>query len=516
MLWYRRGPVKPLNRLDLLGSGSAVVLTTANGGRYDMNVDRKRHSIRSHPSSDLRASHRPFRSLKEPLGDGTTERLERAMLVGVLLPDTRADLSNPLGELAALAESARTEVVDSMVQKRTSLSSAYALGKGKLAELVERAHAAEAGVIIFDNELTPRQIRGLERAVERKVVDRSELILDIFASRAKTREAQLQVELAQLEYTAPRLRGMWTHLERIAGAGGATTVGVVGGVGTRGPGERQIEIDRRIVQDRIAYLKRKIEEIDRRKQREVRSRGDQFTVSLVGYTNAGKSTLMNKLAGTGQFVADQLFATLDTKTVRWELGDGHSVLLSDTIGFVRDLPHHLVASFRATLEETIHANLLLHVVDVSSPVAWQQMEAVDEVVAGLGCTQVPQIVLLNKVDIADDTSMAEMLTCHRPEALRISALTGEGLDRLVDEVMHAMQRGSVDVTIHIPHAEGKLLHEIGQVADVRDRQYLPDGVELEIRINRAQLLQLCGRHHALSIVKENAEPPDEFNPGELT
>ncbi len=434
------------------------------------------------------------------------------MLVGVLLPHTKADLSDPLGELAALAEAAGVEVADALVQKRMSLSAAYALGKGKLAELVELADACEGDVIIFDNDLTPRQIRGLEKAAARKIIDRSELILDIFASRAKTREAQLQVELAQLEYTAPRLRGMWTHLERIAGAGGGTAAGAVGGVGTRGPGERQIEIDRRIVKDRIAHLKREILDIDRRKQREVRSRRDQFTVSLVGYTNSGKSTLMNALTGANRFAADQLFTTLDTKTVRWDLGDGHSALLSDTVGFIRDLPHHLVASFRATLEEAIHADLLLHLIDVSSSSAWRQMEAVDEVLASLGCDRIPQLTVLNKVDIADDTSMAEMLACHRSNTLRTSAVTGEGLDRLAQAVLYEMQRGSVDITVLIPHAEGKLLSEIIRVADVRDRRYVSSGVELHLCIPRTQLTQLRGRYHALRIVKRDPQSTNEMPP----
>ena len=381
-----------------------------------------RHSIRSHTPSDHRTPTRSGGPVRDSFRDGATKRLERAVLVSILLPNTKADLRDPLGELTALAKSAGAEVVDAMVQKRTGFTPAYALGKGKLAELVERVTAARADVVIFDNDLAPRQIRGLEEAVACKVIDRSELILDIFASRAKTREAQLQVELAQLEYTAPRLRGLWTHLERIAGAGGATAAGAVGGVGTRGPGERQIEIDRRVVKERISFLKRQIAEIDRRKQREVQSRTDQFSVSLVGYTNSGKSTLLNKLTHADQFAADMLFATLDTKTVRWSLGDGRSVLLSDTVGFVRDLPHGLVASFRATLEETIHADLLLHVIDISAPTAWQQMESVDEVLASLGCKQVPQIRLLNKVDIVDDMAMSEMLARQRSDTFRVSAL----------------------------------------------------------------------------------------------
>ena len=276
--------------------------------------------------------------MPKPPADGSADERERAVVAGVLLPNSNADFSNPLGELASLAESAGTHVVDSLLQKRMELSPTYAMGKGKLDELALKVEANDADVVIFDNDLTPRQIRALEKKVERKVIDRSELILDIFASRARTREAQLQVELAQLQYTAPRLRGMWTHLERIAGAGGGTAAGSVGGVGTRGPGERQIEIDRRIVKDRIAYLKRQIDDIDDRKQREVKSRGDQFTISLVGYTNSGKSTMMNKLTGIDRFAADMVFATLDTKTTRWDLGEGYAGLLSDTVGFIRNLP----------------------------------------------------------------------------------------------------------------------------------------------------------------------------------
>jgi len=433
------------------------------------------------------------------------ERIERAVLVGVILPDTKGDLNDPLGELAALAESAGSEVVDSLVQKRMKLSAATALGKGKVQELVESIDSTDADIVIFDNDLTPRQIRGLEKALERKVIDRSELILDIFASRAKTREAQLQVELAQLQYTSPRIRGMWTHLERIAGAGGGTSAGAVGGIGTRGPGERQIEIDRRIVKDRIAYLKREITQIDRRKQREVQSRGDQFTVSLVGYTNSGKSTLMNRLTNAERFAADQLFATLDTKTVRWDFGEGRSALLSDTVGFVRDIPHHLVASFRATLEEAIHANLLLHMVDISSPMAWRQMESVDEVLTDIGCDRIPQITLLNKMDVADDTSMAELLASHRPGVLCVSALTGEGLDRLTEEVANRMQGDTVDVVVCIPHAEGKLIHEIDRLAEVGDRRYKTDGVELDLHINRAQLMQFLGRNPAMKVLDGDFE-----------
>jgi len=466
------------------------------------------HSIRSDTPSENHTPHRLPRPRHEPGRE--KDRPERAVVVSVLLPDTRADLRDPLGELTALAKSAGVEVVDQLIQKRTHLSAGSALGKGKLAELVERAGAHEADVIIFDNDLSPRQIRTLEKELSLKIIDRSELILDIFASRAKTREAQLEVELAQLQYTAPRLRGMWTHLERIAGAAGATAAGGVGGVGTRGPGERQIEIDRRIVKDRIAYLKRQINEITKRKEREVKARADQFTVSLVGYTNSGKSTLMNKLTGAGRYAADQLFATLDTKTVRWDLGDGRTALLSDTVGFVRDIPHHLVASFTATLEEAIHADLLLHVVDVSAPTAWQQMESVEGVLDDLGCHELPRITVLNKIDAGDHGTLAEMLARHRACSLQVSALTGEGLDSLVQEVVRRMQGHAAEVTVRLPHSAGKVAAELDRVADVRNRRYLEDGVELDLRINRSQLAQLVGRHPELVITAGSLEPEDDL------
>jgi len=450
--------------------------------------------------------------LREPIEDRLDNAQERAVLASVLLPHSSADLNDPLGELTALAESAGAIVVDAMVQKRTTLSPSVALGKGRLEELVERVEANEADVVIFDNDLSPRQIRGLEKAVERKVIDRTELILDIFASRARTRESQLQVELAQLQYTAPRLRGLWTHLERIAGAGGATAAGAVGGVGTRGPGERQIEIDRRIVQKRISYLQKEITEIDRRKLREAGARKDQFTISLVGYTNSGKSTLMNKLTEAGRFAADMLFATLDTKTVRWNLGEGRSVLLSDTVGFIRDLPHHLVASFRATLEETIHADLLLHVIDVTGKNAHRQIESVETVLDELGCGKTPQLLLLNKVDAGDPAELAANLSYRKTDVLPISAQTGVGLDRLAEVVATRYLGKTADVTVLVPHHLGKVVSDFDRLAEVQDRQYVNSGTELRLRMNRAQLTQLLGRNPAVTVIKGAetlAADPDE-------
>lgn len=429
---------------------------------------------------------------------------ERALLVKVILPGVDFDPRSPLNELVSLARTAGAEVVDGVTQKLLHPCARTYAGKGKTEEIRERADACDATVVIFDNELAPSQIRALEEVIERKILDRSELILDIFAARARTLEARLQVELAQLQYTAPRLRGMWTHLERIAGAGGGTGAGTVGGIGTRGPGERQLEIDRRIVGRRIALLKRELERIDRRKVREVQARGDEFTVSLVGYTNAGKSTLINALTDAGQRVEDKLFATLDTKTNRWSLGEGQSVLLSDTVGFVRDLPHRLVASFKATLEVVVHADLLLHVVDVSTRDALRQVAAVDQVLEELGCAQTPTLALLNKCDVADDPSIMQVLENRLGSTLRISARTGMGLDALVERVRERLNRRTIRATLRVPVHDGKLIAQIDQKAAVLERRYDSSHVEMDVHIHPTHLHQLAGRHASLRIVCSSA------------
>jgi GTP-binding protein HflX len=437
--------------------------------------------------------------------DDFSVRRERALLVGVLLNGEPLS-GDPLAELAELARSAGADVVDRAVQRRRSIDSATCVGKGKLHEIRQRADAFNADVIIFNNELSPSQIREIEKATERKVLDRSELILDIFASRARTAEGRIQVELAQLEYTAPRLRGMWTHLERIAGAAGGSGAGVVGGIGTRGPGERQIEIDRRIVSKRVAFLKRKLEVIDRRKVREVQARREHFTVSLVGYTNAGKSTLMNALTDAGANVDDRLFMTLDTLTRKWDLGAGRHVLLSDTVGFIRDLPHHLVASFRATLEEAIHADLLLHLVDASSPQADEQIDAVNQVLDGLGVGEKPILVLLNKADAITDQSIVTIARQTQPDALLISARTGQGLETLRDAVDTRMQGNQRRLTLSISARNGKALNFLERFADILDRQFDDGRTILDVRIPPRALEHLHTLAKDVRHVETESEP----------
>ena len=408
-------------------------------------------------------------------------RRENAVLVKVILNGAPL-IDDPLAELAELARSAGATVVSRVVQRRKAIDAAGYVGRGKLEEIRQRADVYDADVVIFDHDLSPSQIREIEKVTGRKVLDRSEVILDIFASRARTHEARLQVELAQLEYTAPRLRGMWTHLERIAGAGGGTGVGAVGGIGTRGPGERQIEIDRRLADKRIAFLRQQLAAIDRRKVREVRARRDFFTVSLVGYTNAGKSTLMNALTGAGTHVEDRLFATLDTLTRRWNLGSGRFLLLSDTVGFIRDLPHHLVASFRATLEETIHADLLLHVVDAANPEAEDQIAAVNAVLAELGVAEKPCLLVLKKIDAVRDDAALAVLRHKYPAALFASARRGDGLEPLQNEVDRRMRGEQRRIVLSLPAHDGRALGFLERFAEIYDRQFEDGRAVLDVSI----------------------------------
>ena len=413
--------------------------------------------------------------------DDFSIRQERALLVGILL-NSQDVVDDPLIELAELVRSAGALVVDRVIQRRQSYDPATCVGKGKLEEIRQRAESFDADVIVFDNNLSPSQIREIEKATQRKILDRSELILDIFASRARTAEAKLQVELAQLEYTAPRLRGMWTHLERIAGTGGGAGVGSVSGIGTRGPGERQIEIDRRLVDKRVSHLKKKLDEIDARRVREVRARGEFFTVSLVGYTNAGKSTLMNALTGAGALAEDRLFATLDTLTRKWKMGSGRFVLLSDTVGFIRDLPHNLVASFKATLEEAIHADLLLHVVDAASPEADQQIEVVNGVLRELGVSDRPMVLVFNKCDAINDPVNRHLLESRFRDGVFVSATTGAGLGTLTGLVERTMQGAQRRLRLSVPARDGKALSFLERHAEIVSTDYVSERAIVDVYI----------------------------------
>jgi GTP-binding protein HflX len=418
-------------------------------------------------------------------------RAERALLVGVILPNSTADPEDPLGELRSLARTAGAEVVDEILARRDRVTPALYVGTGKAQEIADRVVQNDVDVVIFDNDLSPNQIQELEGIVKCKVLDRSELILDIFAAHARTSESLLQVELAQLEYTYPRLAHMWTHLERVAG-GATSGAAAVGGIGTRGPGESQIEIDRRLADQRVTRLKREIDEIDRRKTREVLARRDFFTVSLVGYTNAGKSTLMNALTDAGARVEDRLFATVDTLTRRWPLGNGRFALLSDTVGFIRKLPHHLVASFRATLEEAIHADLLLHVVDAANAEAEAHVAAVQGVLDDLGVGDKRALLLLNKSDAVEDASLLTVLKDKHPGALLISARTGAGLEALHAAVDGHMRGEEKRLTLSVPARDGRALHFLERFAEVLDRRYEDGRAIFDVRIAPRTLERLHG------------------------
>ena len=412
---------------------------------------------------------------------------ERAILVAALL---RNDNGDDLAELTALAESAGALVVDRFQQKIRKINPSTYVGKGKVDQLAARAKRFDADVVIFDNDLSPGQIRELEAIIKVKVLDRSELILDIFATRAKTRQAKLQVELAQLEYTYPRLTRMWSHLDSVAGAGGATAAGTVGGIGTRGPGEQQLEIDRRLVSKRITDLKRELSIIDRRRIREIDARKGLFKICLVGYTNAGKSTLLNTLTDAKVFVEDRLFATLDTRTRRWTPTKGVEVLLSDTVGFVKNLPHQLVASFKATLEEAVNADLLIHVVDVSNADALGQIESVNNVLGEIGCGEKPILQVLNKVDVVRNISDLETLqTLHR-DAVSISAKTRFGLDKLSEAVTAKYKGTELLLRVTSSQSNGKVQSFLRARGRIINEQYTDSSVLIEAQLGRNQLPDL--------------------------
>jgi GTPase len=421
---------------------------------------------------------------------------ERAILVSVILPNSTADPRDPLGELASLATTAGAKVVGTIHQKRRRIEPKTYLGSGKAEEIAKLAIENDADVVIFDNDLSPGQIGALEKIINEeagrtftdaiKVLDRSELILDIFATRAQTSEAKLQVELAQMEYTYPRLMKMWGHLERIkSGAGGGM------GIGTRGPGETQLETDRRLIRKRISDLRQGIQKVQDRKSRIVAQRtATHFTVCIVGYTNAGKSTLFNTLTAANTYADDKLFATLDTKTRAWKLERGTEALLSDTVGFVRDLPHGLVASFRATLEEAVHADLLLHVLDVGHPHAQQQFESVHQVLGEIGAKGKPEILLLNKIDTLEGEEHYPFWRALITGSIPISAKTGEGAAELNEAVYRQILGQQVEVTLEADVTNGRLLSFLESHTRISDRRFADGKTQIRAIMGKKTLADL--------------------------
>ena len=417
---------------------------------------------------------------------------ERAILVGLAANGiTKSEVEETLDELALLADTAGAVVIERTLQKRDQPDKAYFIGRGKAEEIGDLVEEIDAKVVIFDDDLSPAQTRNLETTINCKIIDRSRLILDIFSSRAKTREAQTQVELAQLTYMLPRLTRQWTHLSRQAGGGGAS-----GGIGTRGPGETQLEVDRRATRSRINALEKTLGKIARQRETARKQREDIFKTALVGYTNAGKSTLLQGLSGAEVLIEDRLFATLDPTTRRVHLGYNRDILTTDTVGFIRKLPHHLVASFRSTLEETVQADLLLHVVDASYENYGEHIATVERVLEDLGIVDRPSLLIFNKIDRISEEER-EGLRGAYPDAVFVSGLTGDGLDRLRSRIYHHLEGAQVTLELAVPQAEGRLISDVHRIGEVISTTYKGNNVLLTVKLSseNAERLFPNGRYH---------------------
>ncbi len=386
-----------------------------------------------------------------------------------------------LDELSLLAETAGAEVAARIVQNLNRIHSKYFVGKGKAEQIINQAKEMGVKLIIFDEDLTPAQVKnysGLANNI--KVIDRSALILDIFRQHAKTRESKTQVELAYLQYLLPRLTRQWTHLER-----------QMGGIGTRaGMGETQIEVDRRLIRTKISKLKKDLDSIEKERITQGQNRKSEFRAALVGYTNAGKSTLFKCLTGSDIFIQDQLFATLDTTVRRVNLSDAHSCLLSDTVGFIRKLPHHLVASFRSTLKEVLEADLLLIVVDMSSPFMKDHLDTIQSVLKELEADKLPQLLVLNKADLVSDATAIGESALAFPESVAISALESLRINQLKEKILEIMEKNFQTIEIEVSYKNGKIISDVQKGVVVLSREYLDTGVKLTIRGNRNRIEQI--------------------------
>lgn len=421
-------------------------------------------------------------------------RLERVVLVGVW-DGSLADAENSLAELAALAETAGSQVLEGLIQRRSRPDPATYIGRGKVRELGEVVAATGADTVICDGELSPSQLRNLEESIKVKVIDRTALILDIFAQHAKSKEGKAQVELAQLEYLLPRLRGWGEALSRQAG-GSARVGGAGGGVGLRGPGETKLETDRRRIRMRIDRLRRELKNMRnvRRTKRARRARNKVPAVAIAGYTNAGKSSLLNRLTGAGVLVEDALFATLDPTTRRARTSEGRVYTLSDTVGFVRHLPHQLVEAFRSTLEEIADADLILHVVDGAHPDPEEQVRAVREVLAEIGADHLPELLVINKIDIADEERLLRLRRIW-PDAVFVSAYDGQGIDDLRAAIEARLPRPAVELEVTIPYDRGDLVAEAHRRGEVLRSTHTEAGTRLHVRVDPSLAAEL--RRHGV-------------------
>ena len=408
-------------------------------------------------------------------------RLERVVLVGVWVEGTAEMAENSLRELALLAETAGSEVLEGLVQRRSRPDPATYIGSGKAAELRDIVIATGADTVICDGELTPGQLRNLEEVVKVKVIDRTALILDIFAQHAKSRAGKAQVELAQLEYLLPRLRGWGGNLSRQVGGRAAGGVGI----GGRGPGETKIELDRRRIRTRMAKLRRQLAEMSKGRDamRAERRRHEVPAVAIVGYTNAGKSSLLNRLTGAGVLVEDALFATLDPTVRRAQTPGGRTYTLADTVGFVRHLPHQLVEAFRSTLEEVTDAGLILHVVDGSDPEPEAQIDAVRSVLREIGAQDIPELVVINKADAADELVLAR-LQRREPRSVVVSARTGFGIETLREAIETDLPGLARELRVLLPYERGDLVARVHERGEVLKQEYAAEGTVMHVRVPR--------------------------------
>ncbi|HEU5127119.1 MAG TPA: GTPase HflX [Glycomyces sp.] len=458
-----------------------------------MNDERATPRIAASPSTgelDLEAR----QALRRVSGLASTEladvtdaeyrrlRLEQVVLVGVWTEGTAEEAENSLAELAALAETAGSEVVDGLIQRRTRPDPGTFIGSGKVREVKDVVEALGADTVICDGELSPGQLIALEKAVNVKVIDRTALILDIFAQHAKSAEGKAQVELAQLQYLLPRLRGWGEAMSRQAGG----RAGSNGGVGLRGPGETKLETDRRRIRAKVAKLRRELAKltVTRETKRDSRTRNRVPGVAIAGYTNAGKSSLLNALTGAGILVQDALFATLDTSTRRSRTSEGREYTVSDTVGFVRHLPHQLVEAFRSTLEEVAEADLVVHVVDGSHPDPVGQADAVREVLAEVGAEDVPELLVVNKLDAVDPDRLLQ-LRSDWPGAVFVSARTGEGIDKLRDAIERALPQPDVTLQVCVPYVRGDLVSRVRSRGEVLATEHRGDGTVMTVRVDHS-------------------------------
>ncbi|MGH7796149.1 MAG: GTPase HflX [Candidatus Binatia bacterium] len=428
----------------------------------------------------------------------TRQPKERAVLVGVELPsrDPKAPLDLSLEELERLAETAGATVLEKHSQQVKNITPATLIGRGKVDEIQKSLQAIHADLVIVDEDLTPAQQRNLETAFKVRVIDRSQLILDIFAQRARSNEGKLQVELAQLEYLLPRLTRQWTHLSRLGG-----------GIGTRGPGETQLEVDRRRIRERIGHLKQRLMTVERTRtlQRKERHEVPFATVALVGYTNAGKSTLMNTLTRAGVFVEDKLFATLDPTTRALRLPNGDKIMIVDTVGFINKIPHSLVEAFKSTLEEVCRADLLLHLVDTANPLYEEQIEVIEKVLGEIGAGEIPTLLVPNKVDVASAVPLRQLKRREVLDVCPISALAGTGVAELLDTVGKILDRDKVELHACLSPGQGEL------VALLRERGRIVEEIYEGnvIRVTAMVTPKLAGQMHKL--LKASPVPPDRMS-----